>query len=64
MILGVIHTDLYVQFKYIQCNLDLVTLFVSAKLSLNCIMSLNRMILCSKLKNGLCKMVNKSQVVT
>ena len=27
-------------------------------------MSLNRMILCSKLKNGLCKVVTKSQVVT
>ena len=34
------------------------------KLSLNCIMSLNRMILCSKLKNGLCKIVTKWQVVT
>ena len=34
------------------------------KLSLNCIISLNRMILCSKLKNNLCKIVTKSQVVT
>ena len=34
------------------------------KLSLNCIMSLNLMILCSKLKIGLCKIVTKSQVVT
>ena len=32
--------------------------------SLNRIMSLNRMILCSKLKNGLWKIVTKSQVVT
>ena len=35
----------------------------SQKLSLNCIMSLNWMILCSKLKNGLWKLVSKSQVV-
>ena len=34
------------------------------KLSLNCIMSLNRIISCSELKNGLCKLVTKSQVVT
>ena len=34
------------------------------KLSLNCVMSLNRMILCSKLENGLWKLVTKSQVVT
>ena len=34
------------------------------KLSLNCIMSLNRMILCSKLKNGLWKIVTESKVVT
>ena len=34
------------------------------KLSLNRIMSLNRMLLCSKMKNGLCKIVTKSQVVT
>ena len=27
-------------------------------------MSLNRMILCTKLKNGLCQIVTKSQVVT
>ena len=38
--------------KQIQFNLDLVTLLVSApqKMSLNYIMSLYRMILCSKLK--------------
>ena len=34
------------------------------KLSLNCIMSLNLMILYIKLKNGLFKIVTKSQVVT
>ena len=34
------------------------------QLSLNRIMSLNWIILCSKLKNGLCKIVLKSQVVT
>ena len=27
-------------------------------------MTLNQMLLCSKLKNGLCKIVTKSQVVT
>ena len=48
----------------IQCNLDLVTLWSPQKLSLNRIMSLNQMILCSKFKNGLCKIVTKSQVVT
>ena len=48
----------------IQCNLDLVTLFVSAKTVIIRIMSLNRMSLRSKLKNGLCKIVPKSQVVT
>ena len=31
---------------------------------LNPIMTINGMILCSKLKNGLCKIVTKSQVVT
>ena len=46
------------------CNLDLVTLLVSQKLSLNRRMSLNRMLICSKMKNGLCKIVTKSQVVT
>ena len=34
------------------------------KLSLNRIMSQYRMILCSKLKNGFCKIVTKSHVVT
>ena len=34
------------------------------KLSLNHIMSLNRIILCIKLKNGLCKIATKAQVVT
>ena len=33
-------------------------------MSLNDIMSLNQMILCSKLKNSLCKTVTKSQLVT
>ena len=42
----------------IQCNIYLVTLLVSSKLSLNW------MLLSSKLKNGLCKIVTKSQVVT
>ena len=48
-----------------QCNLDFVTLLISAKTVTNCIMSLNRMILCSsKLKNSLFKIVTKSKVVT
>ena len=33
-----------------QCNLDFVTLLISAKTVTNCIMSLNRMILCCKWK--------------
>ena len=40
------------------------TFWSQQKLSLNHIMSLNRMILCRKLKNGLCKIVTESQVVT
>ena len=48
----------------LKCNLDLVTLLVSTKTVTNCIMSLNWMLLCSKWKNGLCKIVTKSQVVT
>ena len=40
------------------------TFGILKKLSLNCIMSLNRMILCCKWKNGLCKIVTKSQGVT
>ena len=34
MILGVIHTDLYVQFKYIQCNLDFYLAHVIEKRNL------------------------------
>ena len=43
----------------IQCNLDLVTVLVSEKT-----VTKYRMVLCSKLKNGLCKIVTKSEVVT
>ena len=50
----------FASFCFIQCNLDLVT----QKLSLNRIMSLNRTFLYSKMKNGLYKIVTKSQIVT
>ena len=45
----------------LHCNLDF---WSPRKLSLNWIMPLNGMILCSKLKIGLWKIVTKSQVVT
>ena len=49
---------------HIQCNLVLVTLLVSTKTVTKSYNVTNRMVLCSKLKNGLCKIVAKSQVVT
>jgi hypothetical protein len=49
---------------FVQCNLDLVTLLVSSKTVTKSHNVTNRMVLCSKLKNGLCKIVAKSQVVT
>ena len=46
----------------VQCNLDLVTLLVTSKSVTNCIMSLNWMILSSKLKNGLWKIVTNHRL--
>ena len=43
---------------YIQCTLNLETGLFTLKMSLNCILSLNILIFCSKLKNGLLQKKN------
>ena len=57
-------TGLNINGLYIQCNLDLVTLLVFPKtvIKLHNVAELNDF--CSKLKDGLSKIVTKSQVIT